>query len=47
MGGKRAGDRVNIEADVLARYVYAAVTKSPDAERDKESLLTKMERVGF
>jgi riboflavin synthase len=44
MSAKRAGDAVNIECDVMARYIYRMITASGAA---KESLADKMERLGF
>jgi riboflavin synthase len=46
LGLKTAGDRVNVEADVLARYVHAAVINA-HLPLSGESLLSKMERFGF
>jgi riboflavin synthase len=46
LGLKKAGDRVNVEADVLARYVHAAATNAA-LPISGESLLSKMERFGF
>ena len=45
MSAKRAGDFVNIECDVLARYIYRMARAG--AAPDGESLLDKMERLGF
>lgn len=45
MSSKRAGDTVNIECDVIARYC-ARLLAGNDAE-NKTSLLDKMERSGF
>jgi riboflavin synthase len=46
LGLKKAGDRVNVEADVLARYVYTVTMKSA-LPSPSETLLSKMERFGF
>ena len=46
LGKKRAGDRVNCEADVLARYVRTASARTA-APAPQETLLAKMERAGF
>jgi riboflavin synthase len=46
LGLKKAGDRVNVEADVLARYVHAAATKAALLSPG-ETLFSKMERFGF
>jgi riboflavin synthase len=53
---RRAGDRVNIEVDVLARYVArwlefrgagAGTAASPEAPHDDERLLQKLRTSGF
>jgi len=44
MSAKKAGDAVNIECDVIARYIYRMVTAQVSP---KESLVDKMERLGF
>ena len=44
MSVKGVGDSVNIECDVMARYIYRMVTASVSP---KESLVDKMERLGF
>jgi len=43
MALKKVGDAVNIECDVLARYIYRMISGSVN----KESLIDKMERLGF
>jgi riboflavin synthase len=50
MSLKRIGDSVNIECDVLARYLYRMITAEKSVADDKMpevSFLTKMERLGF
>jgi len=56
LGDLRAGDRVNIEVDVLARYVArwlefrgagSASTPAPDKAPDDERLLQKLRSGGF
>jgi riboflavin synthase len=51
MGVKKAGDEVNIECDVLARYVERLFSRdSLSGERthvDGGSLIDKLERAGF
>jgi len=49
MSIKKPGEEVNIECDVLARYLYKMVKSGGlYAERDNDnSLLQKMERLGF
>jgi len=49
---KRAGDSVNLECDIVARYLHrmvvsGAVQESAVAQADGESLLSRMERLGF
>ena len=46
---KKPGEFVNIECDVLARYLYKMIKSesSSGAQTLKESLLGKMERLGF
>jgi riboflavin synthase len=44
---KRAGDRVNIECDVLARYIHRILNAGKEPGRAHETLLEKMERAGF
>jgi riboflavin synthase len=46
LGLKKGGDPVNVEADVLARYVHAANGNAKPAVSG-ETLLSKMERFGF
>jgi riboflavin synthase alpha subunit len=50
MGQKRTGDPVNIECDVIARYVYRLLTSSKStagkAGRGK-TLLEQLEGAGF
>ncbi|MBN2189393.1 MAG: riboflavin synthase [Chitinispirillaceae bacterium] len=45
LGTKAAGDKVNIEADVVARYLCAMLDKAGYAQA--EPLSSKMERLGF
>jgi len=45
MSIKKVGDTVNIEYDVLARYIYRMITI--DATGNSESLIDKMYRLGF
>jgi riboflavin synthase len=53
MSIKRIGDYVNIECDVLARYIYrmmetgAAVSPEESSDNNGETLIGKMERLGF
>jgi len=55
MGEKKVGDNVNIECDVLARYIYgmikAGVPVNLGAEKvsvdNKENLMDKIERLGY
>lgn len=42
MGLRRVGDRVNLESDIIAKYVERVVKKYED-----DSLLTKLEKHGF
>jgi riboflavin synthase len=46
LGQKKAGDAVNIEADVIARYVQSCAVASPHAN-GRETLYDKMERLGY
>ncbi len=48
MSTKKPGDFVNLESDVLARYLYRLMnSKGVSAASGGESLLNKMERLGF
>ncbi len=48
MGTKRIGDRVNIECDVIARYLDRLLSGTPAAPAERtESLPEQMERLGF
>jgi riboflavin synthase len=58
MGEKRAGDSVNIECDVLARYIYGMIkagvsinsevmTNTVSSINQKETLVDKIERLGY
>lgn len=44
MSTKRSGDSVNIECDVMARYIYRMIKADLNT---KEDLIAKMERLGF
>ena len=48
MGTKRIGDRVNIECDVIARYLDRLLSGTPAAPANRtDSLPQQMERLGF
>jgi riboflavin synthase len=49
MGEKKAGDDVNIECDVLARYIYGMIKAgvSISSDNNKETLIDKMEKLGY
>jgi riboflavin synthase len=47
MSIKKSGDMVNIECDVLARYIYRMISVDGSVINDKESLVDKMQRLGF
>jgi riboflavin synthase len=49
MSGKRVGDTVNVECDVLARYVEHQLRHGAgvDTPAGGETLYTKLERLGF
>jgi riboflavin synthase len=50
LGNKKAGGKVNIEADVIARYVYTLLNKKAEGGgcgKPGETLFSKMERLGF
>jgi riboflavin synthase len=51
MGEKKVGDSVNIECDVLARYLYNMIkAESPVGRKEPvidDTLMNKMERLGF
>ncbi|MDR2692980.1 MAG: riboflavin synthase [Chitinispirillales bacterium] len=52
MGDKKAGDGVNIECDVLARYIYGMIRAGVPVNsvlpvNRKEALVDKMERLGY
>jgi len=54
MGDKKIGDNVNIECDVLARYIYgmikAGVSINSEVsinQNQKETLVDKMEKLGY
>ena len=50
MSIKKQGEEVNIECDVLARYLYKMVKSGglcAERNSDEDSLLQKMERLGF
>ncbi|MDR2592258.1 MAG: riboflavin synthase [Chitinispirillales bacterium] len=46
MGEKKAGDNVNIECDVLARYIYGMI-KAGVSINNRETLIDKIERLGY
>lgn len=45
IGFKRVGDRVNLESDLIAKYVERFIVKEPN--RDEESLVDKLKNYGF
>jgi len=51
MGDKKIGDNVNIECDVLARYIYgmikAGVSVNSEQPGQKETLVDKLEKLGY
>jgi riboflavin synthase len=47
MSKKNAGEKVNIECDVLARYLYRMLHGTQQNNIKGESLLSSMERFGF
>jgi riboflavin synthase len=52
MGRKKPGDLVNIECDVVARYIERLLGRGPqdlrsDSSNDSGSLVDKLERLGF
>jgi len=49
MGDKKIGDSVNIECDVLARYIYGMVKAgvSVNSDNSEETLIDKMEKLGY
>jgi len=50
MGQKKPGDSVNIECDVLARYIYGMIRAGapiPESSTQKETLVEKIERLGY
>lgn len=46
MGEKRVGDEVNVECDVLARYIYNMVKKEVSVN-NKDTLMDKLELLGY
>jgi riboflavin synthase len=46
-GTKKPGDSVNIECDVLARYIYGMIRAGVRIDSQKETLVEKMERLGY
>jgi riboflavin synthase len=50
MAQKKPGDSVNIECDVLARYIYGIIRAEapiPEPSTPKETLVDKIERLGY
>jgi riboflavin synthase alpha subunit len=51
MGEKKPGDSVNIECDVLARYLYNMIKVKPLIDNKEtitgDTLIGKLERMGF
>jgi riboflavin synthase alpha subunit len=51
MALKRTGDEVNIECDVLARYLARLIDnkneKSGNSDKSQESVVDRLERLGF
>jgi len=47
LGSLAAGDRVNLETDILAKYVRRALAAGADAGADDRRILAALERSGF